>query len=635
MINQFGPERPVYDLRDDFRRFLIDPDKEKFLSIYNRLSREAEDASVYAVDWLVSEMRAACCVREAGGHQDEHGMSGVVESYIAINFRSNREVIEQALSERASRADGEQYNKKRILCFSYWPAQVQRVILEKVKEFLKEEDIFLVGKAGIAGTVKLPTGGRMLVKDFLSSFFSHVIETQRDEFYHRFLLLDLFPTIDIFKKSEIAVYIDPWFLGAPLESLESDDLQALESDYIKALQELANHLREGAYGSWEDMFDFRSPLRRQAAVVLDSHKYLMALVPDSSAAKIWSSSVDLGYDLVLKSSILADYLTILGYQPFRDSIITEEVFLEFWKSYDKPWRLYDSRLVIKLETFLEQSREREPDFDEQERLKLAIQVALSEESVSKALACHFPQRPTNQQRQELEGTPQTPRTENDQNRSSHNLGPKHNLKELISSKFPKADKDDIEALTQQLNLLHRKFGLSLQYLVNLVNQAGDFKLLQGRVLEELNKACSSKGLDPAKLGIGLQLAPTEFYCLLPTEGSLKIYEVLEALEEEQRSVAVERLINLPKRKDTSSKNKGTSSKNQVIALEIREANLVVFYNFIGPHNYMAILDICPINEREEIRKSLIRRLEKSNLHQLQQNLILIDLKALLESTNQN
>jgi len=628
MINQFGPERPVYDLRDDFRRFLIDPDKEKFLSIYNRLSREAEDASVYAVDWLVSEMRAACCVREAGGHQDEQGMSGVGESYIDKNFESNLKVITRALSERVSRTDREEYEKKRILCFSYWPAQVQRVILEKVKEFLKEEDIFLVGKAGIAGTVKLPTGGRMLVKDFLSSFFSHVIETQRDEFYHRFLLLDLFPTIDIFKKSEIAVYIDPWFLGAPLESLESDDLQALESDYIKALQELANHLREGAYGSWEDMFDFRSPLRRQAAVVLDSHKYLMALVPDSSAAKIWSSSVDLAYDLVLKSSILADYLTILGYQPFGDSIITEEVFLEFWKSYDGPWRLYDSRLVRKLETFLKQSREIEPDFDEQERLKLAIQVALSGEPVSKALAFHFPQRPTNQGKQELEGTSKTPSTESDQNISSHNLTPRQILKRSITSKFPKANKDDIETLTQQLNSLHQKFGLSLQYLLNLVEQAEDFKLLQGRVREEVIKACSSAGEDPATLGIGLQLAPTQFYCLLSTEGSLKIFEVLEALTKEQRSVALEKLINLPKRKDTSS-------KNQVISLEIRKANLVVFYNFIGPRNYMVILDICPINEREKIGKRLQRRLEKSNLRQLQKNLVLIDLKALLESTNQN
>jgi hypothetical protein len=149
------------------------------------------------------------------------------------------------------------------------------------------------------------------------------------------------------------------------------------------------------------------------------------------------------------------------------------------------------------------------------------------------------------------------------------------------------------------------------------------------------KACSSARRDPATLGIGLQLAPTQFYCLLPTEGSLKIYEVLEALKEEQRRVAVERLINLPKRKGTSSKNKGTPSKNQVIALEIPEANLVVFYNFIGPNNYLVILDICPINEREKIGKSLIRRLEKSNLHQLQQSLILIDLEALLGCTNQN
>jgi hypothetical protein len=633
MMNQFGPERPVYDLTEDFRQLLIDPDLVKFLSIHNRLSalREAVDSSVHPLNWLASEMQAACCVREAKGHQGEHGMSGVVESYIDKNFRSNLEVIKQALSERASRTDREEYEKKRSLCFSYWPAQVQRAILERVKEFLKEQDIFLVGEAGIEGTVELPEGRRRLVKDVLRSAFSGAIQTASDEFYSRWLLLDVFPTIDIFK---FAVRIVPRFLGMPEESLESDDFQALKSVYIQALQDLANQVREGGYRSLEYMSDLRSP-RERVEFILDLHTCLIALAPDSSAAKMWSSSVNLAYDLVLKSSILADYLTILGYQPFRDSIITEEVFLEFWKSYDGPWRLYDSRLVRKLQTFLEQSRIREPDFDEQERLNLAIQVALSEEPVSKALACHFPQRPTNQGKQELEGTPQTPRTENDQNRSSHNLGPKHNLKELISSKFPKADKDDIEALTQQLNLLHRKFGLSLQYLVNLVNQAGDFKLLQGRVLEELNKACSSKGLDPAKLGIGLQLAPTEFYCLLPTEGSLKIYEVLEALEEEQRSVAVERLINLPKRKDTSSKNKGTSSKNQVIALEIREANLVVFYNFIGPNNYLVILDICPINEREKIGKRLKRRLEKSNLHQLQQSLILIDLKALLESTNQN
>jgi DNA-binding Lrp family transcriptional regulator len=100
-------------------------------------------------------------------------------------------------------------------------------------------------------------------------------------------------------------------------------------------------------------------------------------------------------------------------------------------------------------------------------------------------------------------------------------------------------------------------------------------------------------------------------------------------------VAVEKLINLPKRKRTSSKNKGTSSKNQVFELEISEANLVAFYNFMGPNNYLVILDICSINERKEIRKSLIRRLEKSNLDQLQQSLILIDLEALLESTNRN
>jgi hypothetical protein len=123
--------------------------------------------------------------------------------------------------------------------------------------------------------------------------------------------------------------------------------------------------------------------------------------------------------------------------------------------------------------------------------------------------------------------------------------------------------------------------------------------------------------------------------LLPTEGPLKIYEVLEALKEEQRRVAVESLKTLLKPKGTSSKNKGTPSKNQVSELEIPEAGLVVFYNFIGPHNYVVILDICPINEREKIGKSLIRRLEKSNLHQLQQSLILIDVEALLESTNQN
>ena len=633
MMNQFGPERSVYDLRKDFRQLLIDPDLVKFLSIHNRLSalREAVDSSVHPLNWLASQMRAACCVGEAKGPQDEQGMSGVDESYIDKNFRSNLEVIKRALSERASRVDREKYEEKRILCFAYWPAQVQRAILERVKEFLKEQDIFLIGEAGIEGTVELPSGRRMLVKDVLRSAFSGAIQTASDEFYHRWLLLDVFPTIDIFK---FAVRIVPRFLGMPQESLESDDFQALKSVYIQALQDLANHVREGGYRSSEYMADLRSP-RERVEFILDLHICLIALAPDSSAAKIWSSSVDLAYDLVLKSSILADYLTILGYQPFRDSIITEEVFLEFWKSYDGPWRLYDSRLVRKLETFLEQSRIREPDFDEQERLKLAIQVALSEEPVRKALAFHFPQRPTNQQRQELEGTPKTPMTESDQNISSQNLKPPPNLKELISSKFPEADKDDIKALTQQLNLLDQKFGLSLQYLVNLVEQAEDFKLLQGRVREEVIKACSSRGLDPATLGIGLQLAPTQFYCLLPTEGSSKIYEVLEALEEEQRSVAVERLINLPKRKDTSSKNKGTSSKNQVFELQIPKANLVVFYNFIGPNNYLVILDICSINERKEIRKSLIRRLEKSNLHQLQQNLILIDLKALLKHTNQN
>jgi len=626
MLNQFGPERPVYDLVEDFRQLLIDPDLVKFLSIHNRLSalREAVDSSVHPLDWLASEMRAACCVGEAQGPQDEQGMSGVDESYIDKNFRSNLKVITRALSERVSRSDREEYEKKRILCFSYWPEQVQRAILEKVKEFLKEQDIFLVGEAGIEGTVELPVGRRMLVKDVLRFAFSGAIQTASNEFYRRWLLLDVFPTIDIYK---FAVRIVPRFLGIPQESLESDDFQALKSVYIEALQDLANHVREGGDRSLAYMSYLRSP-RERVEFILDLHTCLIALAPDSSAAKIWSSSVDLGYDLVLKSSILADYLTILGYQPFRDSIITEEVFLKFWKSYDGPWRLYDSRLVRKLETFLEQSREREPDFDEQERLKLAIQVALSEQPVSKALALHFPQRPIIQQRQKLEETPQTPRTENDQNISSHNLTPRQILKRSITSKFPKANKDDIETLTQQLNSLHQKFGLSLQYLLNLVEQAEDFKLLQGRVREEVIKACSSAGEDPATLGIGLQLAPTQFYCLLSTEGSLKIFEVLEALTKEQRSVALEKLINLPKRKDTSS-------KNQVISLEIRKANLVVFYNFIGPRNYMVILDICPINEREKIGKRLQRRLEKSNLRQLQKNLVLIDLKALLESTNQN
>jgi hypothetical protein len=621
MINQFGPERPVYDLTEDFRRFLIDPDREKFLSIFNRLSA-MEDPR----DWLVSQMRAACCVREAKGHQDEQGMSDVDESYIAKNFRSNFEVIKRALSERASRADREQYEEKRILCFSFWPAQVQRAILERVKEFLKEQDIFLVGEAGIiAGTVELPNGRRMLVKDFLETVFWILIDNQSDEFYHMFLLLDVFPTIDILKKQQYAVRRELRFSSMSQESLESDDI---ESKYIQALQDVAKHIREGGYRSWESMFDSRSPLMTRVKVILELNYRLVTHFPGSSAGQIWLSSVSVAYDLVLKSSILADYLTILGYQPFRDSIITEEVFLKFWKSYDGPWRLYDSRLVRKLETFLEQSREREPDFDEQERLKLAIQVALSEEPVRKALAFYFPQRPINQQRQELEGTPQTPRTESDQNISSQNLTPRQILKRSISSKFPEADKDDIEALTRQLNSLHQQFGLSLQYLVNLVEQAEDFERLQSRVREEVIKACRSARRDPATLGIGLQLAPTQLYCLLPPEGSLKIFEVLEALEEEQRSEVVKKLKTLPKRR-------GTSSKNQVIALEIPKANLVVFYNFIGPNNYLVILDICPINEREKIGKSLIRRLEKSNLHQLQQSLILIDLKALLESTNQN
>jgi hypothetical protein len=509
---------------------------------------------------------------------------------------------------------------------------VQRAILEKVREFLKEQDFFLVREAQIPGTVELSGGERKFVTDVLRSAFWYQIDRQSDEVYHRLLALDVFPTIDILKKENFAFRRELRFLSMPQDSLESDDI---ESKYIQALQILANYIRELGNGSWESMCNWMSTLETLVETILELHFHLVTLFPGSSAGQIWLRSVEFAYNLILKSSILADYLRILGYQPFGDSIITEEVFLKFWKSYDEPWRLYDSRLVRKLETFLEQSREREPDFDEQERLKLAIQVALSEEPVRKALAFHFPQRPTNQQRQELEGTPQTPRTESDQNISSQNLKPPPNLKELISSKFPEADKDDIKAMTQQLNSLHRKFGFPEQYLVDLVNQAEDFKPLQGRVLEELHKACSSKGLDPARLGIGLQLAPTQFYCLLPTEGPLKIYEVLEALEEEQRSVAVESLINLPKRKRTSSKNKGTSSKNQVFELKIPEAGLVVFYNFIGPHNYVVILDICPINERKEIGKRLQRRLEKSNLHQLQQSLILIDLKALLESTNQN
>jgi hypothetical protein len=450
MINQFGPERPVYDLTEDFRRFLIDPDEETFLRIYSRLSAVSEP-----LDWWVSQMRAACCVREAKGHQDEQGMSDVDESYIAKNFRSNFEVIKRALSERASRADREQYEEKRILCFSYWPAQVQRAILEKVKEFLKEQDIFLVGEAGIAGTVELPDRGRMLVKDVLRYLFWILIDDQPDEDYHRWLLVDVFPTIDILKKTRVAVRRYRRFLSLLQYSLGSDDSQALESDYFKNLQdlakdvqELAKRLREGGYEHREAMFHLRSLLMRGLEGILQSHSHLMKLASGSSAAQIRLSSVDLGYDLVLKSSILADYLTILGYQPFCDSIITEEVFLKFWKSYDKPWRLYDSRLVGKLETFLKQSREIGPDFDEQVRLKLAIQVALSEEPVRKALALYFPQRPINQQRQELEGTPKTPRTESDQNRSSQNLTPRQILKGSITSKFPEADKDDIEALTR-------------------------------------------------------------------------------------------------------------------------------------------------------------------------------------------
>jgi hypothetical protein len=92
MMNQFGPERPVYDLTEDFRRFLIDPDEETFRSIFNRLLALGEVRG-----WLVSQMRVACCVNEAKGYQGEQGMSGVVESYIDKNFRSNLEVIKRAL----------------------------------------------------------------------------------------------------------------------------------------------------------------------------------------------------------------------------------------------------------------------------------------------------------------------------------------------------------------------------------------------------------------------------------------------------------------------------------------------------------------------------------------------------------
>ena len=536
-------------------------------------------------DFMKEKFREACCPDLGKGRKQ----GAKEESFIKRNFRKYLETIIAALKEHDESAK-RAYEKVRLLCFKALPLRIQRYLLDQVTDFLLSRDPFLLKKIRIPDLKYPLRNDKNSFRELIMQIFADAVTHWSSDFLEIKLLIDIFPTFEIFQRFKPANH-------------EFKDMSKQESDYLITLQAFVDQAKPDMIYREPDVATAEKNLLRCMMSFFELHEEINNPLANTQPGQILREAGEFFYRLLLQTYVLLDYLTIMGYRPFEDSVITEDTFLKILESFDKPWDLHRSKIIKRLEAFLENSRQRAPDFDEQQRLALAIDVACSSRSVNDALNEYFPIRNFGSVLAEPVQRAVT------QTSLSAIRSPKETFRKTVQDKFPELPKAEAEDLIGKLLLLHKKFQTPVEDLISMIQDATSASSLQGKVEQWVEEREKSSGKGSLNLNPGQRLAAGEVHLFLPETGSALFLDFLQSLTEAEQREVIDRL----KRLKTTAKS---SDKNQVFELEIVKAGVVIFYNYSGPNNALVILGGCRMEDRTSSAKSLKKMLEKLSLQQL-------------------